>query len=627
MGMGADQGSVGVRQPRSESGTFIAPAPIQGYPSPYFQPSPSALQPWPPGTTTCYDLSSVINFNGLSPQLAYKPITTSSGPRGQYNRNSYPRKNYYNHSHNGPRQNSIANNSSYHYNPHVQQQQQTSLVTVPPPHSVQSVGDSSGYLGGTQESQHYMTNGNSTLNLPSEKGQPAPMFNQRVSATVPYSSSNFTGQPTAHSVPTVNLGLGYQTHSYNSFKTQSQSSEPVVNSFNDSNLSNSYQSPASRVIKQHSRTQQLNHQVPEFVPSNPVPIVVPVIDNVRTSAPTEESNSCIESGSSIPQTTQTSLSGQYNSKVASKCSNSTGKGNRANRRGGHKRDGDNASNCSGTSGQSETYSRNGDERNGHRHRGDRRDHVRSTRSDCNFSVTAVAPPKFDLKDAAFPPLPFSTAAAIDASTSSEQVDVNYASESSDLPIGVNGAVGSLADVVKGISISKSECNKSEASQKSFDSSSNDVIDGPSNIIECNGNGSSDDHGIGNDSQMVCNELKYNDGGRNIWVKAPLVTSHQEQNGGLNKTMYNNSSVCNGHESSDTADQTSMITQSLKSMSFADAARKAKIKQPDEPSCHQRNSVGKESISSVASTVSDDHAANQKSPGQNSKNPNRKYKIV
>lgn len=624
MAIGADQVPVAGRQPSAESGPFIASTPIQNYPAPFFQPSAPVLQSWPPGTTTCYDLSSVINFNGLSPQLAYKPISTSSGPRGQYNRNSFPRKNYYNHNHNGPRHNSVANNSSYHYSPH-QQQQTAPLVTVP--HPMQSVGDNSGYSGGSQET-HYMLNGNNTVNLPSEKGQPAPMFNQRVSVPVPYSPSNYGGQSTVVSVHSSAANpAGYQTHSYNSFKPQSQSSDPIVNSSNDSNPSNSYQSSTPRVAKQNLRTQQLNHQVPEFVPSNPIPTITPVIDDVRNPAPVEESNSYIESESSVSQIAQASSNiDQRNSKVVTKSSNATVKSTRGNRRGGHRRDGDNASNCSGTSGQSETYSRNGDERSGNRFRGERRDHVRGSRNDSHSSFTVVAPPKFDLKDAAFPPLPFSTATN-DPSATSGNADVNQVSESSDLPTGINGAAGSLADVVKGISISKNEFNISEASQKSFDSSSNDVIDSPPNIIECNGNGLPDDHGIANDFGMKCNGSKEIDDGRqNRWAKVPYAQNHLDQNGGVNKAIENNI-VCNGHESSDTDDQTKVTTQSSKSMSFADVARMAKTKQPDESSsCNERNSVGKESISSVASTVSIDNVTNQRSSDQNSKNPNRKSEI-
>lgn len=615
MTMGADQASV-LTQPSSETGPFIAPTPIQGYPAPFFQPSQSMLQNWPPGTTTCYDLSSVINFNGLSPQLAYKPIPNSSGPRGQFNRNSYPRKNFYNHNHNGPRHNSMANNSSYHYNPHIQQPT-ASLVTVP--QSMQSVGDASGYLGGPQESQ-YMINGTNAFNLSPEKGQPVPIFNQRVSSSVPYSSTS--GQSTGvneHS-PTGNQGSGYQNHNYNSFKPQSQSSEPVVNSTTDGT---SYQSSTFRVTRQNSRTQRLNYQVPEFVPSNSVPIVTPVIDNVRNSATVGESNSSVESESSTPQIVQaSSSSGQFNQKVSTKSSNAMGKSARGNRRGGHRRDGDNASNCSGTSGQSETYSRNGDERNGHRQRGERRDLGRSTRNDSHSSVTVVAPPKFDLKDAAFPPLPFSTATSNDPPTSLDHSDYNHTSETSELPTGINGAIGSLADVVKGISISKNDFNGSEASQKSFDSSSNDVIDCSSNMIECNGDGPSDDPVIGNNSISECSASK--NGGQNRWVKAPITPCHSEQNGCLYKTAENNS-VCNGHEFSDTDDQTRVTTQSSKSLSFADVARLAKTKQPDDTS-NQRNSVGKESISSVASTISTENVTNQNSPGQNSKNPNRKLGV-
>lgn len=46
----------------------------QGYP---FYP-PAVLQTWAPSTqTVAFDLSSVINLNGLSPQMAYKPIVSS----------------------------------------------------------------------------------------------------------------------------------------------------------------------------------------------------------------------------------------------------------------------------------------------------------------------------------------------------------------------------------------------------------------------------------------------------------------------------------------------------------------------------------------------------------------------
>ena len=49
----------------------------QGYP---FYP-PAMLQTWAPSSqTVAFDLSSVINFNGLSPQMAYKPVASNQQP-------------------------------------------------------------------------------------------------------------------------------------------------------------------------------------------------------------------------------------------------------------------------------------------------------------------------------------------------------------------------------------------------------------------------------------------------------------------------------------------------------------------------------------------------------------------
>ena len=526
--------------------------------------------------------------------------TLIRGPRGQFNRSGYPRKNYYNN-HNGPRNHSLANNPSYHYNPHIQQS--VPLVTVP--HSIQPVNDT-GYMAGVQES-HYSVNGNHVNHSP-DKGQGS-LSTQRVPAPVPHHGLHPCPPVVVNSSVTFpGPGLGFHTHGYNSFKPQSQTSEtpPVNNS-----SSNSYQPPppGPRATKPHSKPQQLNYQVPEFVPSSSVITKAPVVVETENPIPVVETNATVEPIAPVQAVQQPMSNGHHNAtaKGTSKVVPSVGNLKGARNKRGHRRDGDNASNCSGTSGQSESYSRNGDERNGQRHK-DRREHNhgRGTRNEPH-SNEVFAHPTFDLKDAAFPPLPFSTVP--NDPPTIENSDLN-SPEPNDHPFGNSSTAcatgGCLADVVKGISISKNECNRSEASQKSFDSSSSDVIECKSVIPdpECNGNGPSHDLGSGSDAEIKTNVPNNSEESQNRWVRPPPRASSQqdqrhvempELNGKIKNMSLEVTQPCNGHESSDNDDQAKVfvnsVGQSSKLMSFADVARLAKAKQTDNHSFCQSTQLG------------------------------------